>query len=95
MLKISPQFLTSLLSTAFPFGWFPRECNRLKPPPHFTLPSAYLDNDDNNYNNNNNNDNNNNKSAWTRNSRWQLAWDIQALGSKVKMHPNNKMKSRS
>ena len=44
---------------------------------------------------NNNDDNNNNKSAWTRNSRWQLAQDIQPLDSKVKMHPNNKMKARS
>ena len=52
-------------------------------------------NNDNNNDNNNNNNNNNNKSAWIRNSRWQLARDIQPLGSKVKMHPNNKMKTRS
>ena len=48
-------------------------------------------NDNNNdYNNNiiNNNDNDNNP-------RWQLARDYQVLGSKVKMHPNNKMKTRS
>ena len=30
-----------------------------------------------------------------RNSRWQLARDIQPLGSKVKMHSHNKMKTKS
>ena len=35
------------------------------------------------------------KLAWSKNSGWQLAWDIQPLGSKVKIHPNNKMKTRS
>ena len=36
--------------------------------------------------------NNNNKSTWTRNSRWQLAREIQPLGSKVKMHAKVKWK---
>ena len=35
------------------------------------------------------------QSAWTQNSRWQLAQGIQPLRSKVKMHSNNKMKTRS
>ena len=39
--------------------------------------------------------NDNKSSVCTRNSRWQLVRDIQPLGSKVKMHPNNKMKIRS
>ena len=32
--------------------------------------------------------------AWTQNSRWQLAWDIQPLSSNVKMDPKNKMKTK-
>ena len=35
------------------------------------------------------------KLAWGQNSGWHLAWDVQPLGSKVKIHPNNKMKTRS
>ena len=38
---------------------------------------------------------NNNKSAWTRNSRWQLVRDVQPLCRKFKLHPNNKMKTRN
>ena len=53
----------------------------------------------NNINNNNNDDNNNNnkkkKSAWIRHYTWQLVPDIQPLGSKVKIHPNNKIKTKS
>ena len=41
------------------------------------------------------NNNQNYKFAWIRNSRLQLAQDIQHLGSKVKVHPNNKTKTRS
>ena len=33
--------------------------------------------------------------AWIQRSRWQLAWDIQPLSSNVKMHPKNKMKTKS
>ena len=49
----------------------------------------------NNNNNNENNNNNNNKSAWNRHPMWQLVPDIEPLGSKVKIHPNNKIKTRS
>ena len=52
-------------------------------------------NNNNNDNNNNNNNNNNNKFAWNRHSMWQLVPDIQPLGSKVNIHPNNKIKTRS
>ena len=48
------------------------------------------DNNSINSNSNNNNNNNNNKFAWNRHSMWQLVPDIQPLGSKVKIHPNNK-----
>ena len=49
---------------AFPPGWLPGECSRLKPPPQFPFWNLNASSDNENYNddnNNNNNNNNNNK----------------------------------
>ena len=52
-------------------------------------------NNNNDNNNNNNNNNDNNKSMRNRICKWQMMRDTQSLGSRVKTHPNNEMKTRS